>query len=536
MTKRTSSFELALPERSPGVSAQNWLYSALRADIVEGRLRPGTRLPATRELAMHYALSRGTIVNAFDQLKAEGYLEGTVGSGTYISKVLPDELLEVARSTAAKSRIARKPERILSDYARHVTPFPNFEFRPGHAFMANLPALDLFPAALWAQVAARRLRRVSRTLLLGCPPMGYKPLRQAVAAYLGTSRGVRCVPEQVAIVSGVQEALDLTARLLLNPGDRVCMEDPGYPGAAAVFKAVGARLSTLPVDNEGMTLDRPSLRGARLVYVTPGHQFPLGITMSLPRRLQLLDWAARSGALILEDDYDGEYRYVGRPVPALQGLDRRELVLFTGSFSKVLFPSLRLGYLVVPAGLIERLSATLSITSRHAPLLEQAVLCDFIAEGHFGRHLRRMRQVYAERLSVLQESARERLAGLIEFIGIEAGLQTAAWLCDGLTGETAAAAAAVRKVEVIPLSLYSLGKPAREGLQIGFAAIDTKEIRRGVADLAIALEGALKTPRDSRRRTPVRVSHSVDRSTIQGHGKANAAAFASARHPAKSDS
>ena len=514
MTKRTSSFELALPERNFGVSAQNWLYSALRADIVEGRLRPGTRLPATRELATHYSLSRGTVVNAFDQLKAEGYLEASVGSGTYVSKVLPDELLEVGPLTAAKSRTMRKPKRTFSDYSRRVTPFPNFEFRPGRAFMANLPALDLFPAALWAQVAARRHRRVSRSLLLGCPPIGYKPLRQAVAAYIGASRGVRCVPEQVAIISGVQEALDLTARLLLNPGDGVCMEDPGYPGAVAVFKAMGARILALPVDNEGMTLERSALGRARLVYVTPGHQFPLGITMSLPRRLQLLDWAARSNALILEDDYDGEYRYVGRPVPALQGLDRRELVLFTGSFSKVLFPSLRLGYLVVPAGLVERLSATLSITSRHAPLLEQAVLCDFIAEGHFGRHLRRMRQVYGERLSVLQESARQRLAGLIEFIGIEAGLQTAAWLCDGLTGETAAAAASRHNVEVIPLSRYSLGKTAREGLQIGFAAIDTKEIRRGVADLAIALEDASKTKRGGSGRMPVHVPHSVGRSAI----------------------
>ncbi len=265
MTKRTSSFELALPDRPSGASAHDWLYGALRAAIVEGRLRPGTRLASTRELGRPYGLSRGTIVNAFDQLKAEGYLEGSVGSGTYVSKVLPDELLEVARSTAAKSRAMRKPEQFISEYARRVTPFSNFEFRPGRAFMANLPALDLFPAALWAQVAARRLRRISKSLLLGCPPMGYRPLRQAVAAYLGTSRGVRCEPEQVAIISGVQEALDLTARLLLNPGDRVCMEEPGYPGAAAVFKAVGARISVLPVDNEGMTVERLALRGARLV-------------------------------------------------------------------------------------------------------------------------------------------------------------------------------------------------------------------------------------------------------------------------------
>jgi len=303
---------------------------------------------------------------------------------------------------------------------------------------------------------------------------------------------VKCVPDQVAIISGVQEALDITARLLLNPGDRVCMEEPGYPGAAIVFKAAGARVSALPVDEEGMTLRRAAMRGARLVYVTPGHQFPLGITMSLARRLQLLDWAAKAGALILEDDYDSEYRYVGRPVPALQGLDRRGLVLFTGSFSKVLFPSLRLGYLVVPAWLVDKVSAHLSITSRHAPLLEQAILCDFITAGHFGRHLRRMRQIYAERHSVLQEAAREKLGGLIEIIGIEAGLQTAAWISCGLTGEAAAVAAARRNVEVTPLNGYYQVEVSREGLHLGFAAVDAREIRRGVKELAVALEGAVK--------------------------------------------
>jgi GntR family transcriptional regulator/MocR family aminotransferase len=472
--------------------AYRWLYAALRADIVEGRLSPGTRLPSTRDLASQYGLSRGTIVNGFDQLRAEGYIEGSVGSGTYVAKVLPDELLEVVRRPGSRAPAAEKQPRRVSEYARRVHGFSGGELHPIRAFQSNLPALDLFPAALWAQVAARRLRRASMNLLIGCGSMGYRPLRQAVAAYLSTSRGVKCVPEQVAIISGVQEALDITARLLLNPGDRVCMEEPGYPGAAMVFRAAGARVTALPVDNEGMTLRRAAMRGARLVYVTPGHQFPLGITMSLTRRLRLLDWAGRSGTFILEDDYDSEYRYVGRPVPALQGLDRHGLVLFTGSFSKVLFPSLRLGYLVVPAELVDKIAAHLSITSRHAPLLEQAILCDFVTEGHFGRHLRRMRQVYAERHGVLQEAVHAKLAGLVELIGIEAGLQTAAWIRGGLTGKAAAAAASRRNVEVIPLSEYCQTGNVREGLQLGFAAVDGKEIRRGVGALAAALEEAGK--------------------------------------------
>jgi GntR family transcriptional regulator/MocR family aminotransferase len=272
------------------------------------------------------------------------------------------------------------------------------------------------------------------------------------------------------------------------------MENPGYIGATAVFQSLGAKISCVPLDEEGMKLNESTLRGARLVYVTPGHQFPLGITMSLPRRLQLLESARQSATLILEDDYDSEFRYSGRPVPALQGIDRHGLVLFTGSFSKVLFPSLRLGYLVFPSDLLDRAVATLSITRRHAPLMEQAILADFITAGHFGRHLRRMRQIYAERLNVLLHCAKQNLAGVLEISGVEAGLQTVGWLKRGVNGESAAAAAAKRNVEVIPLSVYSHGNVASTGLQLGFAAIDTTEIRRGVQDLAIALEAARKSP------------------------------------------
>ena len=328
---------------------------------------------------------------------------------------------------------------------------------------------------------------------MGCETLGYLPLREAVADYLNTSRGVNCTLKQVAIVSGAQEAFDLVARLFLDPGDRVCMENPGYVGAATVFQSLGANISHVPLDEEGLKLRESNLRGARLVYVTPGHQFPLGITMSLARRLQLLEFARKSGALILEDDYDSEFRYAGRPVPALQGLDRHGVVLLTGSFSKVLFPSLRLGYLVVPTDLVDRVSATLSITRRHAPLMEQAVLSDFITAGHFGRHLRRMRQIYAERLSVLLDAAQQNLAGLLEISEIEAGLQTVGWLQRGINAESAAATAAERNVEVTPLSIYSQGNVASTGLQLGFAAIDPKEIRRGVQDLAIALEQVIKS-------------------------------------------
>jgi GntR family transcriptional regulator/MocR family aminotransferase len=495
MAKRTSAFELALPLPDTKTPAYRQLYEALRSEILNARLGAGARLPATRDLARQYQLSRGTIVNAFELLKSEGYLEGSIGSGTYVSKVLPDELLHVRvgapRAGDCQRGIERGRQRRVSDYAKRVHPFPDSNpGRPARAFRANVPAVDLFPRTLWAQLAARRLRQGSMDLLLGSDALGYRPLQEAIADYLTTSRGVRCSPEQIAIVSGVQEALDLVARLFLNPGDRVCMEDPGYIGAAIVFESVGAKISPLGLDDEGLEMRAAGLRGARLVYVTPGHQFPLGISMSLPRRLQLLDWARASGALIFEDDYDSEYRYSGRPVPALQGLDRDGSVLFAGSFSKVLFPSLRLGYLVIPEGLVDYFAAAKSSTSRHAPTLDQAVLCDFMAEGHFGRHLRRMRAVYAERLSFLLLSARERLAGLLDISGVEAGLQTAGWLREGITGVSAARAAAARNVDVIPLSYYTRGRADREGLQLGFAAVDPREIQRGVNDLASALQDA----------------------------------------------
>ena len=508
MPKRVTPFELMLATRVPETPAYRWIYGALRTEILEGRLRPGSRLPSSRDLAIQYRLSRGTIVTAFEQLKSEGYIEGTIGSGSYVSKVLPEQLLQVtsarvATPSASQARQrstelhpfgsgVRRAHRNLSDYARRLELYPPLDLRHSRAFRAYVPALDLFPTTLWARMAGRRFRTATATLLLGCDSLGYPPLREAIADYLRTSRGVRCSAEQVAIVSGVQEAMDLTARLFLNPGDRLCMENPGYVGASCVFEAIGARVVPAPVDDEGIVLDHRSVRGARLVYVTPGHQFPLGITMSLARRLQLLELAEKSDALIFEDDYDTEYRYSGRPMPALQGLDRTGRVLYAGTFSKTLFPSLRLGYLVVPTDLVPIFRSAKAVTNRHAPVLDQAVLCDFISEGHLGRHLRRMREVYSERLSVFLENARQRLSGLLEVSNIEAGLQTVGWLGDGIDDETAAKAAAARQVEVIPLSWYDRGKPKRQGLQLGFAACTPNEIRRGVGDLAIALEDARK--------------------------------------------
>ena len=473
-----------------------WFYDELRSAILEGRIAPGARLPATRDLAREYALARATVVTAFEQLKSEGYVEGKVGAGTYVSQVLPDHFLQVGRTSTAKFA---EPRRVRwSAYARRLQLPRGDTPRLTRAFRANQAALDVFPTTLWAQVVGRRLRRASAQLLAGGEALGYRPLRQAVAAYLNASRGVKCSVDQVLIISGVQEALERAAHLLIDPGDPVWVEDPGYPGAAVVFQAVGAKICPVRVDAEGLDLEWAERHWtrAKLIYLTPAHQFPLGVTMSLRRRLALLEWARHSRTLIFEDDYDSEYRYQGRPIPALQGLDRAAVVIYAGTFNEVLFPALRLAYLVVPSGMVDRFAAAQSVSMRHAPLLDQAALCDFITEGHFARHIRRMRELYAERLSVFLESSRARLAGLLEIPDVEAGLQTVGWLAPGIRAERAAEEAAKHGVEVVPLNRYSSRVASGlQGLLLGFAAVDTRELRRGVEELARALEGCRRERR-----------------------------------------
>ena len=499
MPSSRSATTLVLPPKGRGVTAHLWLYAALREAILTGRLRSGARLPATRDLASQVGVARGTVVRAFQQLTAEGYTTGTMGSGTFVSNTLPDDLLSVrgARPSVVKSVRPTAPtrERRLSRFARRVEEFPAISHRPMRAFRANQPAIDLFPTALWARVAARRLRSATARHLIGCPPLGFPPLQEVIADYLRTARAVRCESQQIVVVSGVQEALDIAARLTLDPGDIASMEDPGYLGARLVFEGAGAKVERVGIDDEGMRIPTGRAADARLVYVTTAHQYPLGVSMSLARRLTLLEWARTHDALIFEDDYDSEYRYAGQPLPSLQGLDSRGAVLLAGSFSKVLFPSLRMGYLVVPHDLLERVAALKSVTHRHAPVLDQAILADFMGEGHFGRHVRRMREIYAERLSVLRASATARLSGLLEVSDIDAGLQTVGWLPNGVGADDVVREAGARDVEVVSLSRMTRRPLPREGLQLGFAAVDSREIRRGVEVLRQVLESLARTNR-----------------------------------------
>ncbi len=502
MARQSSSFEWILPPRPEGVSAFRWLRNALRDEILTGRILPGSRLPSSRELARQYHLSRATILAALEELQAEGYLEGRRGSGTYVSEQLlqlPTRAVAPPRSSPGRPPVpppgsaAASSRPRMSSLAARVQPLV-MAVKPGNrAFRTNLPALDLFPTTLWAQVAARRMRSATAADLLGCDAAGYLPLRQAIAAYTHQSRGVRCSAEQIVIVSGVQEGLDLSARLLVDPGDPVLLEDPGYQGAHALFQAMGARIVSMPLDAEGAAPSEPDFRACRLVYVTPGHQYPAGMTMSLPRRLQLLAWAGTYNVPIFEDDYDSEFRFAGRPIPAVQGLDQGGKVIFCGSFNKTMFPSLRLGYLVLPQTLLDPFLRAKAMTTRHHSILLQAPLCDFIELGHLGRHLRRMRKIYAERFALLCQSAEQYLAEYLEIAPIEAGLQTIAHLRSGLTtlgitAEQVAHRAAQQGIDVVPLSFYCHNVQAPEALQIGFAAVEEREIRIGAQRLAHVLE------------------------------------------------
>jgi GntR family transcriptional regulator / MocR family aminotransferase len=479
MPKHVSPLELALSQRPQDASLTHWLYEEVRRAILDRRLPPGTRLPATRDFARHYSISRGTVVTAFEQLQAEGYLVGQVGAGTWVNHRLPQHILD--------NRERRIPP------VRMPAPVRGLPFsHPARPFRPYEPSVAEFPMQIWARIAGRRLRRCPASLLSIGERAGYRPLREAVAGYLGSSRGVNCSPAQIAIVSGVQQGLDILARVLLKPGDAVGMEDPGYFGATAVFRNAGAKIIPVPVDENGLSVSKAKqLCGhAKAAFLTPAHQCPLGITMPLERRLALLDWARHTGAFILEDDYDSEYRFKGQPVPALQGLDREGSVILLGSFNKVLFPSLRMGYVVLPESLIDRFLSVRSAIDFYPPGPSQAILCDFIVEGHLGRHIRRMRELYAQRLATLRNGMRKYLAGMLDLPAIHAGLNIPAFLRNGMTSQQAESAATAAGIETVALSRFVLRRSDLHGLQLGFAAFGEREILHATRALAVALDRA----------------------------------------------
>jgi GntR family transcriptional regulator/MocR family aminotransferase len=470
---------------------QQQIYASIRRAILEGIVLPGTRLPSSRALASDLGVSRTTTLLAVQQLQAEGYVSARRGSGTSVADELPDDLVQ--RSGVGPVSRPRHPR--LSRRGTAVVAVPSGAHRldgPPRAFRLGTPGVDLFPVGLWARLANRRLRSVTSAQLDYGDPAGLRVLREAIASHVQTARGTRCGPDQVLVVAGAQQGFELVCRLLLDPGDRAWMEEPGYPGARSALRAAGARTVPVPVDAEGLDVELGARRAgdAHLVYVTPSHQYPLGVPMSLPRRLALLTWARAARAWVIEDDYDSEFRYGARPVPCLHGLDVDGRVIYVGSFSKTLFPALRLGFLIVPLDLRERLVAARAAADQHPPTIDQAVLADFIVEGHFARHLRRMRVVYRERLEALIAAAERFCGGALRVRPVQTGLHALADL-DGVDAVRASQEAAARGVEAAPLSAYFAGSERRaNGLVLGFGAVRPDASRRGMERLAAAIEAA----------------------------------------------
>jgi GntR family transcriptional regulator/MocR family aminotransferase len=485
-TRGTESFLIPI-DSCARESLQQQIYASIRRAILDGRLAPGRRLPSSRALAVELGVSRTTSLLALEQLLAEGYLTTRRGSGTFVTCELPDDRPAPQCEPAARSK--HPPLSRRGAALAEVPPPSRRILGPPRPFRVGTPALDLFPVGLWSQLASRRLRSVTSAQLDygDCPA-----LREAIADYVQGARGTRCSADEVLVVAGTQRALDLVARLLLDPGDAVWMEEPGYPGARGALLAASARIVPVPVDGEGLDVGSgvSCARWARLAYVTPSHQFPLGVPMSLPRRLALLQWARSAGAWIIEDDYDSEFRYGARPVPCLHGLDLDGRVIYAGSFSKALFPALRLGFLIVPLDLRERLTAARRTTDPQPSMLDQTVLADFITAGHFERHLRRMRAAYRERLEALADAARRFCRGALRLRPVQTGLHAVADL-DDVDDRRVFQEAAARGVEATPLSMYFMDpRAATPGLVLGFAAARPEALSRGMERLAAAIEAA----------------------------------------------
>ena len=471
------------------------LYERLRGAILTGQLERGVRLPSTRSLASELGVARMTTALAYQQLLLEGYLESRVGQGTVVARSLPATLFNAQKESKREKRTDEGQTSPIH-IAKSLGPLKDISWptRPegqtGGTFSGGEPGLDLFPYEVWARLIARRARQPLREFAHYQPPAGYYPLREAIAAHIGVTRGVRCTPEHIIMTAGSQGALDLAVRTLLNPGEAAWLENPGYFGARGALLVAGARLVPVPVDEQGLVVEigRERCPEARLVSTTPSHQFPTGVTMSLARRMLLLDWARQAGAWILEDDYDSEYRFRGRPLEALQGLDHDGRVLYIGTFSKVLFPALRLGYLVAPTELIEPLLLMRRALDMHLPILEQMALFDFLHEGHYARHLRRMRHHYQKLRDLLYRELQAHLGGLLEMHASEVGMHLVGWLPPGKDDRRAAQLAAQVGIQVLPVSTSSLEPLPRGGLVFGYAGTDEEAIPHGVKRLRAALE------------------------------------------------
>jgi len=478
---------IAVNKRSPN-SLYKQVYEGYRRAIAAGDLRRGQRVPSTRVLAAELGISRMPVLGAYAQLLAEGYFESRVGSGTIVSTSLPRR----GAMPQTQGNPMKTPGLKRRELSKRCVVLPSAEGfygrRDVRPFVVSQIAFEHFPLRIWNSLLTRHSRSASAQSLDYGDPLGSRDLREVIAVYLRTARSVRCEAQQIVIASGSQQGLEVATRVLLDPGERVWMEEPGYSFARSIFAMNGCPIVPVPVDAEGLDVASgvKMCPDGRAALVTPSHQYPLGVTMSASRRLQLLDWAERHRSWIIEDDYDSEYRFEGMPIASLQGLDRNGRVLYVGTFSKVLFPSLRLGYVVLPADLVDRFLAVRFAMDISPPTLHQLVLADFIREGHFSRHIRRMRAVYAERRNALMESLREELGTGVEVSGGETGLHLAL-LLNTAWDRRVADRAARQNLTLTPLSPLYAGKAGRQGFVLGFGSTPAREMPAAAHRLRILL-------------------------------------------------
>ena len=461
------------------------IYLLIRDAIVARKLAPGVKLPSSRQLASRLKVSRTSAVSAYDQLLAEGYAVSRGGSGTYVSDDVPPPLITATGQDIATGRPA--PERMrLSMAGERYRAFGATLGPPVRLpFAVGCCSVDAKTIEAWRRIGASHMRRFDRINLAYADPAGEAALRREIAAYLRAARAVHCDDDQVVILSGSQQAIDLSMRTLLDPGDTVWVEDPGYAATREALQAAGARIVPIPVDEHGLDVGAgKAIAGdARAVYITPSHQYPTGAVMSMARRLELLAWAADTGAWIIEDDYDSEFRYAGKPLASLQGIDRGHCVIYVGTLSKVLFPGLRLGFAVVPRPLVDMFRGARFLSDRAPPTLQQAMTADFMRQGYLTSHIRRMRQLYREARDVVVDDIRRHLGDLVTIDVPDGGMQLVVHFRDGISDIEITAVAQHAGLVVRPLSPHFVAAPPRHGLVLGFSGFDAHQLRKAAVVL-----------------------------------------------------
>jgi GntR family transcriptional regulator / MocR family aminotransferase len=489
------AFEMVRLDRTASEPLHRQLFRQIRDELRSGNFSPSSsRLPSSRALAADLGISRLTVNQAFYELEAEGYLVAKAGSGTFVADALPDAYLSADEAgsspeIAQETRVSGRVNKIPDQRAGQQFDLGPTGAGPGVLLQSGIPAVDEFPIAIWERLRAQLLAKKGANLLRYGSNRGDADLRKAVAAYLCDFRGAHCNPDQILIVAGMQQAMLISAMAVSDPGDDAWIEDPGFHQARRVFALAGVTTVPRPVDAEGIVIHgAPRRRPPKIIYVTPSHQFPLGVTMSLKRRKALLDFAQTRGAYILEDDYNAEFRFTGPPLPCLQGLDRGGRVIYAGTMSKILYPSLRLGYLLVPAPLTDAVAKLRTAMDQHSPTIDQATLARFIAEGFYLSHVRRMRKIYSERREIFIEQFNKLLGDRFTLQMGEAGLHALAWFHSEKDLPVLQRAAPTLGVKISPLSFFCIAAKLPPALVLGFAAWSPAQIREGLGRLARALE------------------------------------------------